>query len=369
MLAFSQPFCAPQQHTRLHPSRRALADDAERPAMSKLEEKVTEILELLQADPAYVEGLKEGLHEMTPMVPRKLWKELQELVMEREQPSALLEGKWVSMRLDGHAWGTLLHRLREDGVLGKGYSEAIAEGMRVSCRAVMDEFKMAYGYTHSDEMTLLAPPGNVASYKGRVAKWLSVSASIATAILNRHLGRMAEEKGVILSDHQSALFDCRVGLFDSELEATALLLWRAFDCGVNGAQDACYHQGMGDLDRVHFADKLRWLQENGHLPLQPHQAYGSLFAKGVGQLEGVNPAKNETVPVNRSVNVHVNDGVDGMPRSLLNFKRNGLDILPKLGDPRMALREGSWWRIIDTSQVEGSHRRKQRVRRRRRGRR
>ena len=35
-------------------------------------------------------------------------------------------------------------------------------------------------------------------------------------------------------------FDCRVGSYASWEEARALLLWRAYDCSVNGVSDAVY---------------------------------------------------------------------------------------------------------------------------------
>ena len=41
-------------------------------------------------------------------------------------------------------------------------------------------------------------------------------------------------------------FDCRVGSFASWEEARSLLLWRAYDCSVNGVSDAVYHiKGSG----------------------------------------------------------------------------------------------------------------------------
>jgi len=348
-------------------------------AGSELERTAREIMEALRvAEPAVVEGLPEDAHELTAMLPRSGWKELGRLATKCEVPLALDGSKWVSLRLDGCLWGTLLGRLRAAGVVDRGYSEAVGEAMCACCRAVLDEFKGTVGYTHSDEMTvLLAPRRQLENgqhvdfpYNGRVQKWVSIAASVATALFNRRLGQLAAERGIELDEHLNAHFDCRVGVFDSELEATSLLLWRAYDCGVNCAQDACYHQGSPpELVGGHIADKLRWLHEAGHLPMKPHQAYGSLFVKGIGEFEALSPDTNETVRVNRTVNVHVNDGADGTPRSLLNFLRRGLPLLPGPGDPRMALREGSFWRYAGPSGAGPSNADRQRSSKRRRPRR
>ena len=54
------------------------------------------------------------------------------------------------------------------------------------------------------------------------------------------LSQLYEEVGDI-SPH----FDCRIAAWDSWEEAKALLLWRAYDCTVNGVSDAV-HQAKGD---------------------------------------------------------------------------------------------------------------------------
>lgn len=327
---------------------------------SRLSEVIGEIMETLKTNPpAYIEGVPEELHELPGMMPRQKCKELGSLVTAREAPTNLEGSKWASLRLDGCLWGTLMKRLRESGVIGTGYSDEIGEIMRACCRAVIDEFKADVGFTHSDEMTIVLAPrrslpnGRHADfpYNGRVQKWVSIAASVATALFNRLLGRLAASKGITLDDDLIAHFDCRVGVFDSEEEATALVLWRAYDCSVNCTQDACYHNGappeiLGD----HFAEKLRWLYSENLLPLQPHQAYGSLFVRTLAELDAEHPETREKIRVNRRVNIHVNDGADATARNLLNFFRSGLKVLrPVEGDSRLSLREGSYWRYAGPS--------------------
>jgi len=319
-----------------------------------LAEAAEVVFEMLRtSEPAHVEGVAEGLHELPAMVPRSTMKALGRLVTEREQPLVLHGSKWASLRLDGCRWGALMERLRVAGVIGPGYSEEISEIMRACCRAVMDVFKANFAYTHSDEMTvILAPRRELPDgehidfpYKGRVQKWVSIAASVATALFNRRLMRLAAERGVQLDEDLIAHFDCHVGSFDTEEEATALLVWRAYDCSVNCAHDACCHTGappavLGD----HFAVKLRWLQEAGRLPMEAHQAYGAFFVQTMGEFDCLNPRTDETITVMRRVNVHANDGAGGTPRNLLNCARQGLRIVPADGEPRLALRPGSFWR-------------------------
>lgn len=341
---------------------------------SDLCEAADEVWKLLRdAEPADVHGLSSGLHELSPATSRKSWQELGGLLTSRETPVILDGRQWVSLRLDGCVFGKLMKNLRDCGLIGPGYSDDIGQIMRATCRAVMDEFKASLAFTHSDEMTLLFSPGRQLSdgsvvefmHKGRVQKWVSISASVATALFNRQLTKLAEAKGVKLDDRAVAHFDSRVGLFDSQDEALPLVLWRAYDCSVNCAQDACHYAGAPlNVTRSGFSDKLLWLQDAGLLPMNPHQAYGSLYVKGQGEFEAILPDLNQTVRVNRSVNIHVNDGFHG-PRNLLLLPSSKMSVLPDAGDARMQLRNGSFWRFVGSAgKVDHSHRQHDRQSRR-----
>jgi len=310
------------------------------------------IAKLRERDPAHVPGLPAEMHEIPTMMPRPEWQQLAKLIAERETPSVLDTSKWASLRLDGVNWGRLMHRLRQAGVIEDGFSSEIGEAMCACCRAVLDEFKGIVAYTHSDEMTIILAPSKqraTVPYNGRWQKWISIAASVATGLFNRKLKKVADAKGVALEEDMVGLFDCRIGNFDSELEASALLLWRAYDCGVNAAQDACHHNGAPpECVGSSFIQKMQWLQSAGLLPLHAHQAYGSLFAKSLGEFEGYDPEVGN-VTVKRRINVLLNDGASGTPRNLLNFARNGFDMIPQLDDLRMKMREGSYWRYAGAS--------------------
>merc|ERR1712224_1012733 len=95
-----------------------------------------------------------------------------------------------------------------------------------------------------------------------------------------------------------AVFDCRLGHYATLEEAMTLVLWRAADCGVNGVSDAVYKckiagakQAMGKSKE----EKLQWLAAHQLLPLKPHQAYGSYFARVRRRKERLNPITGQNV--------------------------------------------------------------------------
>merc|ERR1712113_1353594 len=102
-------------------------------------------------------------------------------------------------------------------------------------------------------------------------------------------------------------FDCRLGHYESWEEARALLLWRAYDCSVNGVSDAVYHTpGSGkSVQSLGKREKVEWLWKQGLLPLPRHQAYGTLLGKVKRMIQGYNPKTQETVHTFRSVIEHV----------------------------------------------------------------
>ena len=69
-------------------------------------------------------------------------------------------------------------------------------------------------------------------------------------------------------------FDCWLGHYDSWEEARGLLLWRAFDCSVNGVSDAPFQvPGSGKaVQGSSKIEKVRRLWQQGRLPLPMHQA-------------------------------------------------------------------------------------------------
>lgn len=176
------------------------------------------------------------------------------------------------------------------------------------CLSLMEEFNGIYGYTQSDEMTILIPPANVANgvqqdhpRNGRVTKITTLAAGMASSIFALCLADYcdAEQRSKLRSNPPR--FDCRMGVFSSDTEALSILLWRAHDCSVNGVSDAVYQvMGSGkDIRSKGKNEKIEWLWKQGLLPLPPHQAYGSIFHKTKVLIEGENPETGETNPCSR----------------------------------------------------------------------
>ena len=97
-----------------------------------------------------------------------------------------------------------------------------------------------------------------------------------------------------------AVFDCRLGSYDTADEAMGLVLWRAYDCGVNGVSDAVHHTGdLGkEVKRGGTLDKLRWMQQHSMLPMPSHQAYGTLFLMHRDRYGLIQPANRNGQPEN-----------------------------------------------------------------------
>merc|ERR1712046_494420 len=145
---------------------------------------------------------------------------------------------------------------------------------------------------------------------GRVTKLTTLAASYVTAHFIMQLGRHCEASKVTLEDLAAILphFDCRLGQYESWEEARALLMWRAYDCSVNGVSDAVYHsscEGRRQAMSLGKREKVEWLGTRGLLPLPRHQAYGSLLVKRKREVEGFNPKTGEHTKALRGVIEHV----------------------------------------------------------------
>lgn len=275
---------------------------------------------LKSEEPPRVEGVPQELHWLPPHIPKiseeglASWGRLGDCVVQAENDipvSGKIDGsRWISLRLDGTGFSKAVRRLRRSGVLeADGFSADFAAIMQRCCREMMETFSAKVGYTQSDEMTLIIPPASIVRGEqqshlrsGRVVKLVSVAAGTLTAMFNAKIAQLCVEKGVPLeAEHVLSHFDCRLGHYGSWQEARGLLLWRAYDCSVNGLSDAVHQtkhagqkeKGLGTLS------KLKWLHEHQLLPLPDHQARGSYFVKVRRLLDAVNPKTNENVRVLR----------------------------------------------------------------------
>merc|ERR1712205_190275 len=128
-----------------------------------------------------------------------------------------------------------------------------------------------------DEMIVFIAPASVVrgeqqphKRNGRVTKLTTLAAGFVTAHFNMLLAKHCNSSNVALDELAVILphFDCRLGQYKSWEEARSLLMWRAYDCSVNGVSDAVYHiKGSGravqDLGK---REKIEWLWQQGRLP-------------------------------------------------------------------------------------------------------
>lgn len=291
------------------------------------------ILELLRTRKPRTREVSSELHPNPPCVPKKAFTELGDLIKtaERHTTPRIAGDRWISLRLDGKNFGRYVRRLQKKGVFKtiNGYSEEFAAIMQECVQALMGSTSAAYGYTQSDEMTVLIPPASVVRgiqnphiYNGRVQKIGTLAASEVTGLFNfRVTGLEIEHKNPLDSKKvysgMLGRFDCRVGSYKTKDEAMSLILWRAYDCGVNGVSDAVHKandlipsssedtktENVTRKQAVRFdtSKKLSWLADRKMLPLPSHQASGSYYVRVIREREAFNPQLKKTVTCMRSV--------------------------------------------------------------------
>jgi len=293
--------------------RRAKQLEKERVGGKTLQELADEIQSLLASrKPRHVEGIVPSLYKLPPFIAKATWTQLGNVLRRHENPDvAEVPGeRFITLRLDGSGFSKLTRRMTALGVFSAGYSDEFAEIMRECCQSLMSKFNGVCGYTQSDEMTIVIPAASIVrgeqqchSHSGRVVKICTLAAAHVTSLFNFRLQATFNQKGVQMEASALATFDCRMGSFATLKEAMSLVLWRAADCGVNGVSDAVYKSKIPGARKVMSqgtGEKLVWLAENGLLPLQSHQAYGSYFVRTPRLHEGVNPKTGETAQSLRS---------------------------------------------------------------------
>lgn len=323
--------------------------------------------------------LTDALYSRPPdsLLPKPFWNALGDELVKREKLSWLAEEegrrgggvvgeiggeKWFTLRLDGHGFSKFVKILRKAGIPGippHGFSPKFGKIMASCCKSLMSDFlpgSCRFGYTQSDEISIvvsqkaLVPereakePGErfTHEFNGRVQKIASLAAAHATSVFNYELMKAcgacqneddeggeetAVKPAVPYTAALLATFDCRIGVFDSEEEALALLLWRSFDCAVNGVSDRIHHLQFDEAKMRELAKnspegepddanewrkavykplvlksvqkKLKFLLERDLLPLPAHQAYGTFFQSVKRVKRGVDPRTGQPAPVTK----------------------------------------------------------------------
>jgi tRNA(His) guanylyltransferase len=204
----------------------------------------------------------------------------------------VLPGTWPVLRLDGRSFSRLTEARFE-----KPFDPRFSDLMCRTTEALVTELGAVYGYTESDEISLLLPCGSDV-FDRSVEKLVSIAASIAGGTFSLALGAAAQ-------------FDCRVWVGARSALVVDYFRWRQADaarCALNGwaywtlrkagqtVEDAtaelrgrsiAYKNELLFANGINFNDVPAWQKRGTGL-------YWESFAK-----EGFNPKTGHTVTAAR----------------------------------------------------------------------
>lgn len=273
----------------------------------------TPLIQALQQTTPRPTTIPPELYNFPPFLPKTIWTEIgnQIVTHEKLEKYSISGEKYITLRLDGHSFSNLTKKLKHEGIFQKGFSDEMANIMKTCCTDLMDFLSCKYGYTQSDEISVIIPPAGKKiqnnmeiqmphMFNGRILKISTLAASRVTLKFNQLLSKLSDKWNDFIPT-----FDCRMAEYDTLEEAMSLFLWRSYDCGINGIADACYHK-RGEIDgakavvKLGTDKKLEFLLNNNLLPLKDHQAYGSYYVR-VKRIKKAFDNKNEEVTCLRSV--------------------------------------------------------------------
>jgi tRNA(His) guanylyltransferase len=142
----------------------------------------------------------------------------------------VLPGAWIVLRVDGRSFSRFT-----EANFGKPFDERFSAHMVETATAIVEQLGGLYGYTESDEISVLLPRGTDLFSRG-VEKLVSISAGVASAAFTHACGTPAH-------------FDGRVWVGTSVDDVLDYFSWRQADatrCSLNGwAYWALRQQGLG----------------------------------------------------------------------------------------------------------------------------
>ncbi|MEM9193955.1 MAG: tRNA(His) guanylyltransferase Thg1 family protein [Myxococcota bacterium] len=148
---------------------------------------------------------------------------------------AVLPGIFMVARVDGRSFTRLVRKLED---FEAPYDERFRDCMVATLRRLMNcGFGVVYGYTQSDEISLLFRRDERA-FGRRLRKYNSILAGEASAAFTHALGAPAS-------------FDCRISQLPSSRDVVDYFCWRQQDAHRNALSGHCYWllRGQGSSDR------------------------------------------------------------------------------------------------------------------------
>lgn len=145
-------------------------------------------------------------------------------VFETAHDHCALPGLYLVARLDGRGF---THLTRERQPFTAPFDERFRDLMMATVSHLMDcGFRVVYGYTQSDEISLLFHPDED-GFGRKLRKWLSILAGEASACFALKLGAVA-------------CFDCRISQLPTLKNVLDYFRWRGEDAHRNALNAHCY---------------------------------------------------------------------------------------------------------------------------------
>lgn len=139
-------------------------------------------------------------------------------------------GAIVLARIDGRSFSQWTRDLP------RPFDARLSALMVDTARALVHETGARFGYTQSDEITLVLHAegeGSMLWFDGRVQKTVSQLAAYATGVFNLLLPAALPEKAAQRAPERLPTFDARAWTVPSRAEACDVVLWRALDATRN----------------------------------------------------------------------------------------------------------------------------------------
>jgi tRNA(His) guanylyltransferase len=206
-------------------------------------------------------------------------------VYETAHDHCVLPGMHIVARIDGRSFSQLT---RVEHGFEAPYDERFRDCMITASRRLMNcGFAVVYGYTQSDEISLLMRRDE-AAFGRKLRKYLSVLAGEASVAFSMCLGT-------------PGVFDCRISQLPRDEDVVEYFRWRHEDAHRNALNAHCYwllrRQGLDDaaatkkLEGVSVAARNELLFANGinfnELPTWQRRGIGLYFVERT--LEAVDP--------------------------------------------------------------------------------
>lgn len=145
------------------------------------------------------------------------------------------DGMYPAIRVDGHCFRTFTKKL------AKPFDQNMVKAMCMATKKLVEFFSACYGYTQSDEITIVLPKDSH-DYGRKTHKLASLAASIATAEFIRYMEQYQDKKLTKLP-----AFDGRAFALPDETALAYYQIWRQQDATRNS---------ISAVARAYFSHKL-----------------------------------------------------------------------------------------------------------------